>query len=196
MKRISQIDGDEIRSDRTQTHTQRMIWMVADDQGIPTYADTRRWQIWVMRLGRRWNTITAVLLKTNQVWWLLGFLASSSVEFRCPTQVLSCAQPKHQAGWGHPRAHPEVEGRLGLALLPSPAGLWHLCRHLWDRFRLPQHHHGQRWGAKQKTKLTMIWIGNGQAMGFPKCYIMLLPILRPSETCAMEFELLSHTQVT
>lgn len=35
MKRISQIDGDEIRSDRTQTHTQRMIWMVADDQGIP-----------------------------------------------------------------------------------------------------------------------------------------------------------------
>ena len=131
--------------------------------------DTRRWQIRVMRLGRRWNTIPVVPLKINQVWWLLGFLASSSVEFRCATQVLSCAQPKHQAGWSHPRAHPEVEGPLGLAVAVAGRSLTFMSTPLRPFPTSPTSSRTEmRCETKRnKKKLTMIWMGNGQAMECP-----------------------------
>jgi thiol-disulfide isomerase/thioredoxin len=124
-----------------------------------------------------------VPLKINQVWWLLGFLATSSVEFRCATQVLSCAQPKHQAGWSHPRAHPEVEGRLGLAVAVVGRSLTFMSTPLRP---FPTSPTSSRTEMRCETKkLTMIWMVLVKPWGAPwcpKCYIMLLPILRPSET--------------
>ena len=34
-------------------------------------------------------------------------------------------------------------------LIVQARGLWHLCRYIWERFRLPQHHHWKRWGPSQ-----------------------------------------------
>ena len=163
--------------------------------------DTRRWQIRVMRLGRRWNTIPVVPLKINQVWWLLGFLASSSVEFRCATQVLSCAQPKHQAGWSHPRVHPEVEGRLGMSVAVFGRSLTFMSTPLRP---FPTSPTSSRTEMRCETIQNWLWyewylsshgVPHG-ALNVTSCCFQYWDHLRPSETCAMDFELLSHTQVT
>ena len=36
-----------------------------------------------------------------------------------------------------------------LIVFVQARGLWHLCRYIWERFRLPQHHHWKRWGPSQ-----------------------------------------------